>query len=174
MHSELDRLLALYERGALTRRQLLAAVAALAAGPAAVSGAAPSWAHSLRAPRTLPRARTLNHVTLSVADVGRSRAFYERLLGVRGRLEGADACVFTLENGFFMLDGYVNEAGGAAAHPRGIDHVCVGLDVYRPKETLAAVQRELPDAGAHLEGDQLYVRDPDGASIQLCPADYKR
>jgi len=169
MHGELDRLLALYERGVLTRRQLLAAMVALAVGAPAVNAA-------VVASRELPRARTLNHVTLSVADLARSRAFYERLLGVQGQVQGTTACVFGLENGFFMVETYARE-GGVAAHPRGIDHVCVGLEAFEPKETLAAVRQRMPDAGARLgglKGDQVYVRDPDGASVQLCPADYKR
>ena len=117
MRGELDRLVELYDRGALSRRQLLAAVLALVADATAVNA-------TVARPGALRRARTLNHVTLSVADLQRSRAFYERLLGVQGRLQGADACVFNLENGFFMLDTYADE-GDVAAHPRGIDHYCV-------------------------------------------------
>jgi hypothetical protein len=70
------------------------------------------------------------------------------------------------------LDGYERIAG----HPRGIDHFCVGLDSYEPQATLTDLRQQFPSAVISLEGrrrDQVYIRDPDGARVQLCAAEYK-
>jgi hypothetical protein len=60
-------------------------------------------------------------------------------------------------------------------HPRGIDQFCLGIDQYQPKRVVADLRRDFPDAEARLErGEQVYLRDPDGATVQLCPTDYRR
>ena len=62
----LDQLLRLYERHELSRRELLGALAALGAG-ATVDGASGKAAQTAAA-----QGRTLNHVSLGVADLRRS------------------------------------------------------------------------------------------------------
>ena len=166
MIEQLDQLLGLHESGVLDRRQLVGALVALAfthqTTPSALAAVAP-------VPR---RGRTLNHVTLSVGDVGRSRAFYEQLLGFAPRTEDPDGVTFELENGALVLDSYGTEAGGD--HPHGIDHFCVGVDGYEPEKALAELRRQFPQATVSLENrNQIYIRDPDGARVQLCAVDYK-
>jgi catechol 2,3-dioxygenase-like lactoylglutathione lyase family enzyme len=162
---QLDQLLKMHEDGVLDRRQLLGALLATLAAPG----------HPSRFYRTrsvLRRGRTLNHVTLSVADISRSTAFYGRLLGLEFKSNRPDQATGQLENGALVLDGYE----GVAGHPRGIDHFCVGLDTYEPQATLTELRREFPNAVVSIEGrnrDQVYIRDPDGARVQLCAADYK-
>src|ERR1700676_2554695 len=73
MIDKFDTLVASYERGTLTRRQLLLALAAIAA-PAAAAAQAPGGA--------VMKARMLHHVNLQVSDVRRSEAFYRKLLGL--------------------------------------------------------------------------------------------
>jgi catechol 2,3-dioxygenase-like lactoylglutathione lyase family enzyme len=166
MTEQLDQLLGMHERGVLDRRQLLGALVTLtfanrptplAPGP---SGPAPR------------RGRTLNHVTLSVADVARSQAFYAQLLGFAPRTHDPGHVTFELENGSLVLDSYAKEIIGD--HPRGIDHYCVGVDGYEPEKALAELRRQFPRATVSLENrNQVYIRDPDGARVQLCAADYK-
>src|SRR5215471_17563223 len=69
MSDKIETLLGAYESGACTRRQFLAAVSALLPVP------------SLGQTQTTAPfvARGINHVTLSVKDLGRSRDFYQRL-----------------------------------------------------------------------------------------------
>ena len=162
MHEQLETLLGSYEAGHLDRRQLIGALAALALG--------------LRSSPTAPgcvapfRARTVNHVTLSVGDLSRSKAFYQQLLGTDARNENTRSCQFRLENGFVVLDTYSGEDG----HPRGIDHVCFGIDDYTATEVFERLRRDQRGLRPTLEyGNQVYVRDPDGARVQLSAADYK-
>jgi catechol 2,3-dioxygenase-like lactoylglutathione lyase family enzyme len=162
MHEPLETLLDSYEAGHLDRRQLIGALVAMTLG--------------LPSSRTAPgsiaplRARTINHVTLSVGDLGRSKAFYRQLLGIEARNENARSCQFPLENGFVVLDTYPGEDG----HPRGLDHVCFGIDNFGATEVFERLRRDQPGLRPTLEyGTQVYVRDPDGARVQLSAADYK-
>ena len=166
MIEQLDQLLGMHESGALDRRQLLGALVALTfANRPTTLDPGPAGP----APR---RGRTLNHVTLSVGDVDRSQAFYEQLLGFAPRTHDPGHVTFELENGSLVLDSYATEAVGD--HPRGIDHYCVGVDVYEPEKALAELRRQFPYATVSLENrNQVYIRDPDGARVQLCAADYK-
>src|ERR1043165_7822574 len=98
MLSELERLVAQYDQGGLTRRQLLQALIVLGAG----SSMRPTMASSQTAATSAPvfKAHTINHVTLYSADVSRSKAFYQSLTGLEIRDEGKDFCELRLETGF--------------------------------------------------------------------------
>ncbi|MFN8582659.1 MAG: VOC family protein [Gemmatimonadaceae bacterium] len=156
MH-DFERLVDLYDNRAIGRRELLAGLIAIGAG----GGFTP------RAPAPF-RARRLNHVSLGVTDVARSKAFYQRLLGAPIRDEGADFCEFRLENAFFGLYREPNML-------KGIDHFAFGVDAYTPAAALEILKREFPESTPWLENDdQVYFRDPDGAKGQLTAVDYKR
>ena len=73
MAQSFDSLLTKYEAGRLTRRELLAAIAVLAAPVTS------------RAQEGVVRARALHHVNVGVADVSRSETFYRDLLGLPAR-----------------------------------------------------------------------------------------
>jgi len=164
MEAEVDRLLALYERRTISRRGLVEAVAAMALTGRAVEAAT--------SPRASPmvRGRTLNHVTIVTGDVARSKAFYQRLAGLPVRQEGPGFCDLRLENGFLGL-----YAPWAPQLRHGIDHVCLGIDGYRPEALLAQLKSEMPETKPTVEfGDQLYIRDPDGAKVQFAGTEYKQ
>src|SRR5436190_18494268 len=117
MKSEVDRLLNLYEQSSISRRGLIEAVAALslaagAAGASTKPGVTP-----------IVQARTLNHVTITTANVARSKAFYGRLTGLAVRDEGPNFCELQLENGFLGL-----YSPWEAKQRVGIDHVCLGIE----------------------------------------------
>jgi catechol 2,3-dioxygenase-like lactoylglutathione lyase family enzyme len=164
MLDEFGRLLVLHERGLLDRRQLLGALLTVAAAARPMAAQEVNDAD----PR---KARTINHVTLSVADLPRSQAFYEQLLGARARSSHERASVLSLDTGFLVLDTYAGDK--TSDHPRGIDHFCVGIEGYEPARTAAALRHEFPSADVRLEyGKQVYIRDPDGAMVQFSAADY--
>ena len=49
------------------------------------------------------------------------------------------------------------------------------MDGYEPKSLLAKLQATMPEAKRSVEyGDQLYVRDPDGARVLFADISYKR
>src|SRR5215471_5287203 len=74
MQDSVEHLVTLFENGTLTRQQLIQGLHAATAGISRMS-------HADGPTISAFRGRSLNHVTLSVTDVERSREFYSRLLG---------------------------------------------------------------------------------------------
>jgi catechol 2,3-dioxygenase-like lactoylglutathione lyase family enzyme len=157
MQHEVDQLLSLYEGRSISRRALVEGLAALVLGSRVFGRTGPGAAQE-----PLVRARTLNHVTITTADVGRSKAFYQRLTGLAIRDEGKDFCELRREGGFLGL--YATEAGQRL----GFDHFCFGIEAHDAKRVVGDLKRAIPEAHPTLEyGDQVYVRDPDGVRVQF-------
>src|ERR1700704_4241437 len=74
MSRMIDTLVREFEGGQLTRRELVAAIAALVAGSVDVASAQST---------TVAQGRTINHVSMAVTDVEKSAAFYSKLLGLK-------------------------------------------------------------------------------------------
>ena len=167
MQLELERLVGLYDKGALSRRQLLQGLFALSAVPHVAGSLAPLGEPSQATP--LFHARTLNHVTIYASSVARSKAFYQQLTGLTIQAEDKDFCEFRLEGGFLGI--YAPDAG----RQPGFNHFCLGIDAYDPQATFTALKRAMPEAKPVLENkDQVYVQDPDGVRVQFADVRYKR
>jgi len=165
MHHEVDQLLSLYERRSINRRALVQGLAALVLG-SRFSGQTTSGA----AQEPLVRARTLNHVTITTADVARSKAFYQQLTGLAVHDEGKDFCELKLQDGFLGL-----YAPDEAGQHLGFDHFCFGIERYDATRVLGDLKRAIPEAHPTLEyDDQVYVRDPDGVRVQFADVSYKQ
>jgi catechol 2,3-dioxygenase-like lactoylglutathione lyase family enzyme len=168
MHDEVERLVCLYDGGGITRRQLLQGLLAVGIGARAAPGASGAGAGSGRSAPAF-RTRSINHVTLYVSDVARSKEFYQSVTGLPVRAEDATFCELRLENSFLGL--YSIEAG---QHP-GFDHFCFGIEQYDPQAALATLKAAVPNAQPTLEdGNQVYIRDPDGVRVQFADVKYKR
>jgi hypothetical protein len=88
MVREVEGLVNLYEGGRITRRQLLQGLVALGIGTrVSPLGSAP--AESMQGAPVF-QTRTINHVTLYVSDVARSKSFYRSLTGFTGPGRGCD------------------------------------------------------------------------------------
>lgn len=162
MYESVDRLLGLYEAGALTRRDLLRGVVALGGAGAATGREASSRASSAF------QARTLNHVTIFASNVAQSKDFYRRLGGLTIRDEGSDYCEFRLRDTFLGL--YAPEPNRNV----GLDHICFGIERYEPHAALATLKAAMPDSKPTLEnGNQVYLRDPDGVRVQVADMSHK-
>ena len=113
-----DSLFDQYERGGLTRRHLVQALAALLL-PTSVGAQ-----NATRSPAPIVRGLSVNHVGLTVSDVPRSFAFYERLFGVTKGWPATD----TGSPGFHMdlPDGYISIDTGPRVGV--ITHVSVSVE----------------------------------------------
>ena len=159
MIAELENLLSCYDRGLMSRRQLVAALAAVATPAAATSAAAPAQAPL--------RAATLNHVTLAVSDVERSRHFYGELLAM--------PIVSRQANGVNLGAGPASFVGlYDIASPR-IHHYCLGVNNFDADTTLETLEQQGVKGRIRLRDDvkELYFQDPDGIQVQLQGADYR-
>ena len=161
MEHILDALVNSYEQGKCNRRELLAALGGLvAAGQRGEAAAA--------LPELPVRCRELNHITLRVNDLARSRRFYSQLLGLPLIKEDKNVCYLSLGRGFLAL---------WQSSDSGFDHWCVGVQPFtRARATADDRSREplrdrLKREGFSLRQDAddptIYVRDPDGFAVQL-------
>ena len=75
MSAAIEQLVRRYERGRMTRRELVLALTALAAARPAAAAPAVQGASPIPV-------QTMNHVTVVVSDLQRSQEFYQRVLGL--------------------------------------------------------------------------------------------
>ncbi len=148
MIKNLENLVSLYDEGQIGRRDLIKAlvVAAAAAAPTA-SAAQPA------APAPVFKGSILNHVTLHVADLKRSRAFYEELVG-------AELWVDSQWNDTRIGDSMIDFSVGKT--PGRIDHFAVGVTNWPgPERALEMVQKRFPNHKSYLRTNPIGAADPD-------------
>ena len=161
----------------VSRRTFLGSLAALsAAGPSLLAQGTPP----------IP-VRGLNHMTLSVTDIGRSVEFYQGLFGLPIAARQADTIVLRIGAGpqFLAL------GGGTPNASRTITHFCLEVDDFDDERLVRilgehGVQRvdgggpmrsRVRMRGAEFGGapdgtPELYFGDPDGILVQLQDATY--
>jgi hypothetical protein len=151
----IDALLTNYERGMVTRRQLLQALTLVAAPRARQAGG------------SVLRGRTLNHDNLQVSDVNRSADFYRKLFGLppKRAVPGRPFVVDLYDGSFLSL--------ARADRPGTIDHFCVGVDEFSPEPVAAALKVAGLDRGLQAGTDNVIVRDPDDIRVQISTTDWK-
>jgi catechol 2,3-dioxygenase-like lactoylglutathione lyase family enzyme len=159
MDSVIDRVVDDYDRGRLSRRQLIAHLAALAGAAAG----APALAQGAAAGEPTFKAVDLNHIALSVTDIDRSRDFYMRHLGLELASQGGGSCFLRCRQRDFV-------ALFKAQRP-AMDHYCFAIETY---DAAAAVER-LKAAGitARRHDDRVYFDDPDGLEVQVAATDHR-
>ena len=170
MNSMVDSLFDQYDRGRVTRRNLVQALAALVlpASTRAQDGASVSG--------PIVRGLSVNHVQLTVSDVPRSFAFYERLFGVTKGWPATDAGTgihMDLPDGYISIDSGAGQKGGITHFSVAVDH----MDRAGAKRLTDKINSELPDAKArdayqaNTGGSTVNLRDPDGVFVQISSKD---
>ncbi len=123
----------------------------------------------------------IDHVVLRVADLERALGFYEKALGcaVERRLDKLGLVQLRAGSALIdlvPLDSPLGRAGGGppADDGRNVDHVALQIEVFDADVLRGHLQAhgiEPGDVatryGARGEGPSMYVRDPDGNTIEL-------
>jgi catechol 2,3-dioxygenase-like lactoylglutathione lyase family enzyme len=140
-----------FERGALTRRELIGALALLA-GSAATPGTAEG--------ATL-KGTSINHVSVLVTDMARSIDFYGRVFGLTLVNEDKANKIARLgANGKVLVSLRIEPPPGV------IDHFAIGVEGFNRD----AVTADLKGFGL-TPADNIqfgfHVKDPDGAVVQI-------
>ena len=163
MMQNIDRMLGLYEQGRVSRRGLIAQLAAAMAGGGALIIGSQAHARASRqeqakaTPTPTFAALGLNHIALSVTDVPRSRAFYERHLGMTLRSDGgANSCFLNCGPDFLAL---------FRAQKPAMHHYCYSIERYDPDDAVKAL--EAAALNPRRQGDRVYFDDPDGLVVQV-------
>ena len=167
MLNEIEMLVTQYEQKSLSRRELVSSLVGLT-GLLLAGGT-----KAAQQPAPVALGRSMNHVSLSVADVNRSADFYSRVLGLEiisrpangGLNMGLGSESFL---GLYQLN-----------NPGTMHHLCIGVDNYNADALAAKLQEHGLSANISRDpanrtsgGDQLYFRDPDGISVQLAQHGY--
>lgn len=153
----INRLLQEYERGTMTRRQLIQtlAVGATAAAGVGTAEAAPA------------NATYINHVSMQVADYRKTRDFYAGLFGMKvSNDDGKTQCRLTFGNNLLIPRNAASRPGGKV----GIDHIAYTLAGWdTDKSVKPAVEAELKKRGLNIRTTEgsFHVQDPDGFEVQM-------
>ena len=186
MSTGIDRIFDAYEKGRISRRDVLTAIAsfvALGSGAGCASGAAASAASGAEPRRPAPRSH-INHINLRVADVGRSHAFYDRFFGLAithtptyHALDCGDGTFISLQTKrdidletFRTSPDAVEWARTPDESPGTIEHFCLEVedfDLERTRDELLAAGHEAIEIAGNL-----LTADPDGILVQIVDADY--
>ncbi len=169
MNSMVDSLFDQYDRGRMTRRHLVQALAALVLPTSTL-------AQDTRASGPIVRGLSVNHVALTVSDVPRSFAFYERLFGVTKGWPATDAGTgihMDLPDGYISIDSVAGQKGVITHFAVAVDH----MDRVAAKRLADKINSELPDAKAkdayqaNTGGSTVNLRDPDAFFVQISSKD---
>ena len=148
-----ERMLGDFERGVLSRRQLTAVLAGLAAG--ASSLAAPA-----RAAPSL-KAITLNHTTVRVPNLQKTSKFYQEFFSMKLAQQSETIHILSVGDSFFGIEQKPEVAA--------LDHFDFGIadwDAAAMRAKVAAAGLKLTP-GARGDDESFKFNDPDGFVIQV-------
>jgi len=146
MKRTISRLLEAYEKGKMSRRDLVRGLALMAATAETASAAG-------------FQGNSINHISLYVSNLDRSTDFYQRTFGCKvNKRDGNNQLVFG--KNFLVL-----RPGNPAAK---VDHFAIGVDNFNKE----AVTTDLKSRGATPIDQQggnfgFHVVDPDGFPVQI-------
>ena len=145
MTSTISKLLATYENGKLSRRDLVQGLALLAAGSSTLSAAG-------------FQGNSINHVSLYVSDLQRSSDFYQRALGCTvNKRDGNNQVMFG--KSFLVLR--------PGKPPGKVDHLAIGVDNFNQDSVTADLKARGVSPIVETGGSGFHVVDPDGFPVQI-------
>ena len=149
MQALVEKMLGDFEKGVLTRRQLAATLAGLAAG-AAPAAAQPSL-----------KAVSLNHVTVRVPDLQKTSRFYQDFFGMKLAQHSKTIHILSVGDGFFGIE----EKPGAPA----LDHYDFGIQGWDARAMRAKVAAHglAITPGSRGDDESFKFNDPDGFVVQV-------
>ncbi len=151
MESIIANLVQSYECGRISRRELIAGLALLAAA------ARPTPA----APASTFKGLGFNHLALGVTDIARSRDFYMKHLGMNVLRESSSDCFLGLGPDFLAL----------FKRPKAeMDHFCIAIENYEVGAVTAELKRQGFEPRQPSGTRRVYFPDPDGLTVQLSSA----
>ena len=145
MENSISNLLTHYERGRISRRELIRGLALLG-----IAGSTASAAGFKAGP--------INHVSIQVSNMEKSADWYKKAFGL-AELKSEEKNVVMLGVGPSHL------SIRAGKTPGTIDHFAIGLDPFNE----AAIVEDFKKRGYNPSG--LHVKDPDGLNVQITSLD---
>ena len=153
MEAIISNLLSRFEKGALTRRELVQGLSMLAAGGGAAAQAQEAGIKGLK----------IDHVSIQVTDLPRSIAFYQKMFGMTIVSEDKPNEIVRLGAGKVVVSLHHKSPTGL------VDHFAIGVEKFNKE----SVTRELKARGANPEDNLdagFHIKDPEGISVQIVAA----
>ena len=141
-----------FERGLLTRRELVQSLTMLAA----TSGTT-STAHAQEAGI---QGTKIDHVSIQVSDLPRSIAFYQKMFGLTIVSEDKPNEIVRLGAGKVLVSLHHKSPTGL------VDHFAIGVERFDRE----VVTRQLKERGATAENNLdagFHIKDPEGINVQI-------
>jgi catechol 2,3-dioxygenase-like lactoylglutathione lyase family enzyme len=181
VESTIAQLVSQFENGTLSRRQLIQALAMIAAGrpvAAAVGGPAMS---GRAVPSPAPwQTVWLDHISFQVADYQKSVAFYSGLMGWRVKEDTGTQATLDLNGlGAIIIRTPRRPDSGNAPSPAPapkpaitgvVDHISWGVQPWDTDAVKAELEKRGLTPRPDMQGDDFksfHVRDPDGWDLQI-------
>ncbi|MGH9783177.1 MAG: VOC family protein [Terriglobia bacterium] len=155
MEVTIATLLNRFERGALTRRELIRGLTMLTAASATASNAQGQDAGI--------QVAKIDHVSIQVSDLPRSIAFYQKMFGLTVVSEDRPNEIVRLGVGKTLVSLHHKSPTGL------VDHFAIGVERFDEDR----VTRELQARGANPERNidaGFHIKDPSGIGVQIVGA----
>ena len=162
MECLIAKLLDDFERGRMTRRQLIKSLAIVGAAGASAAAAPGEKGKGFRA-------TAVNHISYQVSDYAKTRDFYAGLLGMKVVADTGTQCYLILgDTNTFMIP---RNAPQGSTPPR-IDHIAYTIENWDKNEVKAELERRGLDPKPDTE-NSFHIQDPNGYDLQISGKDMK-
>jgi catechol 2,3-dioxygenase-like lactoylglutathione lyase family enzyme len=151
MDSIITDLVARFDRGALSRRDLIQGLTVLAAAGGASSAAA----------QTTPfKSTRIDHISVQVTDMARSREFYEKIFGLKVLSEDKENEIVRMGVTRIIVSLHRKPPVGI------VDHFAIAIDRFDREAVTAELAKQGLTAEQNLDYG-FFVRDPEGVPVQI-------
>jgi len=157
MEAMISSLLSRFERGALTRRELVQGLTALAAAGGAVTAEAQAQGSPMQGAK-------IDHVSIQVTDLPRAIAFYQTMFGFTTLSEDKPNEIVRLGAGGKVLVSLHHKS------PTGIvDHFAIGVEKFNRDAVTQALKARGVNPEDNLDAG-FHIKDPEGMNVQIVGA----
>ena len=156
MEAMISSLVSRFEKGGLSRRELVQGLAMLTAASTAPGALAQDAGGGIKAAK-------IDHVSIQVTDLPRAVAFYEKMFGLTVVSEDKPNEIVRLGVGKALVSLHHKSPTGI------VDHFAIGVEKFNKE----AVTRQLKALGATPEDNLdagFHIKDPEGMSVQIVGA----
>ena len=160
MEAIISNLVNRFEKGALSRRELVQGLAMLTAAGGAASTA---LAQDAGTGATGLKGVKIDHISIQVTDLPRAVAFYQKMFGFTVVSEDKPNEIVRLGIGRALVSLHHKSPTGL------VDHFAIGIENFNKE----SVTRKLKEAGANPEDNLdagFHIKDPEGMSVQIVGA----
>lgn len=162
MEAMISSLLNRFERGALTRRELVQGLTMIAA--ASGTTAAQAQDAATKAQDAATKGAKIDHVSIQVTDLARSIAFYQKMFGFTMISEDKPNEIVRLGAAGKVLVSLHHKS------PTGlVDHFAIGVAGFDRDGVTRALKQRGADPDNNLDAG-FHIQDPEGISVQIVGA----